>query len=215
MNEVYRVKASSGWEGRRTVVLMISVGQPYHEGDKFAATLDWARERFERVVVVVADSLQRWNLEQGRPNGASESVRLGDQWIERNQTVIDNHPGISLIRWSTLLEGDTFESARRSIEQRYYADAGYKTAVDQDALAVSAKNGRSVLACVAYLNEENAMQSVLESMFPGMVIAYPGSNPSSWHLVKQCASVKLKFHHRPGAPDRAKRADDMNQRKRA
>ena len=49
---------SPGWAAYSAATLLISVGQPYHEGEKFAATVAWASRHFERVH---ADTLQRHN----------------------------------------------------------------------------------------------------------------------------------------------------------
>ena len=56
-----KVKNGAGWNAFDTARLQISVGQPYHEGDKLAATADWVRHRFGRVIVCVNDTLQRFN----------------------------------------------------------------------------------------------------------------------------------------------------------
>jgi hypothetical protein len=48
-----------GWAAYSCATLLISVGQPYHEREKFAVTLDWAARHFERLHVLVADTLQR------------------------------------------------------------------------------------------------------------------------------------------------------------
>ena len=57
-----RVSASPGWVDYRACTLGISVGQPYHEGEKFAATVEWAARHFEEIVVDVSDTLQRHRL---------------------------------------------------------------------------------------------------------------------------------------------------------
>lgn len=52
---------SPGWSAYKAATLLISVGQSYHEGDKFAVTVAWAARHFEKLHVLGADTLQRHN----------------------------------------------------------------------------------------------------------------------------------------------------------
>jgi hypothetical protein len=58
-----RVKNGAGWRAFDRVRLMISVGQPYHEGKRLQAVIDWVNRNPEirHVHVSVNDLLQRHN----------------------------------------------------------------------------------------------------------------------------------------------------------
>jgi hypothetical protein len=73
----YAVKPKGGadWQRFDTVRLEISVGQQYHEGQKMAATLAWARTRFRGVAVLVNDTLQRFNLMFDKGLSEAEAFR--------------------------------------------------------------------------------------------------------------------------------------------
>ena len=85
---LYRVRVNScpDWVAYSSCTLGISVGQPYHESDKFAATVEWAARHFEHIRVDVSDTLQRHRLiGEGVPaeKAARASLREGDRWIAR------------------------------------------------------------------------------------------------------------------------------------
>ena len=69
---------SPGWAAPNSATLLISVGQPYHEGDKFAATVEWSARHFKNLHILVADTLQRHNE-------LADWFARGGAWIERNQ----------------------------------------------------------------------------------------------------------------------------------
>ena len=63
-NYAARVKNGAGWRAFERVRLLISVGQPYHEGNKLRAVVDWINRNpsIQEVHVSVNDFLQRHNL---------------------------------------------------------------------------------------------------------------------------------------------------------
>ena len=97
-----KVKTGAGWRDFDTVRLQMSVGMPYHEGDKLAATLDWCRHRFRHVIVCVNDTLQRFNhqFDGMDPRQAyDKSLADGDSWIERNGAAVAALPSAEVHRW--------------------------------------------------------------------------------------------------------------------
>jgi len=59
----YKVRATRApnWQRNKDGIFAISVGKKYHEGDKFYSTIKWAAAHFERLHIIVADTLQRHN----------------------------------------------------------------------------------------------------------------------------------------------------------
>ncbi len=95
------------WSDFDMARLQISVGQPYHEGAKFAATLEWSLGRFERVVLCVNDTLQRYNamFERGlsETRAAEEAETAGTEWIARNLGHVQDDARLVVQRWSRWL----------------------------------------------------------------------------------------------------------------
>ena len=94
MTEGYKLVTlrSPRWADYDAATLLISVGQPYHEGEKFAVTVDWAARHFERLHVLVADTLQRHN-EPGdwQAAGAAWVARNRDCWLSCGREVAVSH----------------------------------------------------------------------------------------------------------------------------
>jgi hypothetical protein len=109
-----KVVRSGNWQRYRVARMGISVGQPYHEGDKFRAACEWVSSRFDHVQIMVADTLQRHNM----PGGDTRWNRLlaeqaGDAWLARNQSSIDLISNQEILRWDDLLADPAYPLYRR------------------------------------------------------------------------------------------------------
>ena len=75
-------------------MLLISVGQPYHESDKFKATIELVGRKFKSCTLMLADTLQRHNI--SAQEGISEqeayqtSLERGDAWLYRNKNAVES-----------------------------------------------------------------------------------------------------------------------------
>lgn len=129
-----KVKSGAGWRGYNTARLQISVGQAYHEGDKLEATLDWANARFEKVVICVNDTLQRFNhcFEQGMPEKFALllSKEQGDKWLERNAAVIGTLKNCEIHRWDEWRELPAYTAELERAQKLYAEEADFREAVE-------------------------------------------------------------------------------------
>lgn len=134
---LYAVKVKEGddWKKHSVCRLHVSVGQPYHEGAKFQATMAWALVRFSRVVVCVNDTLQATNMmfEQAlsRTDSYLAAMEAGSEWIGRNQDVLD---GAEIKRWDEWKSWPVYGEALRDVVQTYKSTPMFKDAVDQTAM---------------------------------------------------------------------------------
>ena len=85
MLNAYKISTdrTPAWRECTVGTLLISVGQPYHEGEKFASTVEWAARHFECLHVLIADTLQRHN-------GAGNDGEDGLGWYTRNKAALDD-----------------------------------------------------------------------------------------------------------------------------
>ncbi|MBN1684433.1 MAG: hypothetical protein JW855_03230 [Gammaproteobacteria bacterium] len=78
-----------------TCIVPISVGQEYHEGEKFEAAIDLInRSQFKTCTIMVCDLLQRHNLQIYDENlddktASEKMVQEGKAWLERNNEYIN------------------------------------------------------------------------------------------------------------------------------
>jgi len=134
-----KVKNGAGWRAFDHARLPISVGQPYHEGEKFRATLEWAKHRFEKVTVCVNDTLQRHNLEfDGKsPELAVEFAEAaGRQWIENQIPMIRSTLShYEIIRWDQRRSDPRFDDELARMHAAYEYNSEFKREVDQEVRA--------------------------------------------------------------------------------
>jgi tRNA-dependent cyclodipeptide synthase len=202
------VKSGAAWRDFDTARLEISVGQPYHEGAKFEATVDWASHRFSHVIISVNDTLQRFNLifEQGlSENRAMVSARhAGSEWIRRQRPLLSRLPGCELSRWNEWLSHPGFATALEQTGTFYEHHQGFRDAVCANIGAVWGRKLRSSSAykeadfprffdlSKQYILEETAVFSLMFQERPAVDI-YPGTLLFMWNLFAQGSL--------PGAPE--------------
>src|SRR5688572_7303473 len=170
---LYRVRVNScpDWVAFTSCTLGISVGQPYHEGDKFAATVEWAARHFEQIRVDVSDTLQRHQLigtGATSVQAANAALREGDRWMTRASPVLTAcGRSYTFVRWNAWLQHPLFAEVHDAYSQLATSDAVLSAAVATDIegfLARRASRGAAApdmrlmrAASRAYLLEELAV----------------------------------------------------------
>lgn len=202
-----KVKNGAGWRDFDVARFQISVGQPYHEGDKLEASLAWAGHRFGRIHVCVNDTLQRYN--HMHQNGLSENQAFdlcrkhGDGWIIRNQSLLSSSPNVEIHRWEDWRNRPDYQTAHSQIRALFDQNPEFRGAVDQsvrafwnrrrknNSLADATKFAEFYRYSRDYLLEEAAVFSL---MFEDQAAAdiYPGT------LLLPCEIFKGR--HVPGVP---------------
>jgi tRNA-dependent cyclodipeptide synthase len=120
-----------------SAVVPISVGQSYHENEKFEATIEFLKEEFSGIVtIVIADKLQRFTkalVNKETPDKFLEDTQEeGKKWLSRNETYIcqlgDKLKNI--IFWGHYLTHVEYEAKKLLVDNLYKYDETFKTAVD-------------------------------------------------------------------------------------
>ncbi len=193
----YSIKATGAdWHSHDTVRLEISVGYPYHEGNKMKATLEWADARFKRVVVLVNDTLQRNNyiFENGllEKEAFARAQQEGSEWIARYSGWLAAARA-EIYRWEDWRHhpdyGHELQLACRiynknkefqlavnnAIEETWHRRTGNHPAYTQN------RKGLFFSLSREYLIEETGVFSLIFKTIPG-VSAYPGSFHEMWNM---------------------------------
>lgn len=196
----------------KRIVLPISVGQPYHEGDKFAALLKLIEKmQCLSCSIVLADELQRHNYQLLFATSSREAIRqtykYGSAWLERNMIYLKmlSIP-YNIVRWKECLSHKNFIPCREKLYALKETNAEYCKALEFDAQTFVLRQKRSTvpfknideiklaLICQEYLIEETA---VIISHFLGAryhYILYPGAAPTSAELfINPLNSPFLKY----------------------
>lgn len=178
----YKVKVlkPNNHRAHRVGRLDISVGQPNHEGEKLAATVLWARERFQHVIISVADTLQRHNhMAEGMPavTALEHSRLMGDEWIARNNHLL---AGCSVIRWDDRINHPLYPQFLERTQQAILNDKHLNRAMLSAADEFAKRSGLGVsYHRHNYLVEELAVFDMLFGIEPASDI-YPGSLLPFW-----------------------------------
>ncbi|MEO9804780.1 MAG: tRNA-dependent cyclodipeptide synthase [Reichenbachiella sp.] len=141
----YLVKVSARqstdhWQDFNTARLQISVGQEYHEGDKFSSLINWCKGRFDKLVICVNDTLQRFNImfEELLEEELAENraIGLGREWIDRVRPIISGIEDVSLVRWNEWKANKEFTKGRLSTEWLYSKNNEFRGAIDSNIEAI-------------------------------------------------------------------------------
>jgi len=193
-----RINGCPDWVGYGSCTLGISVGQPYHEGDKFAATVEWAARYFDHIRVDVSDTLQRHRLigEGAAPvEAARASSRAGDRWIAEAMPVLAGcGRAYTLVRWDHWLRHAEFPAVHGTYNRVAETDAVLSAAVACDIDDFIARQSRRSLLPAdetvaratsrAYLLEELAVIT-LQGAAERSARIYPGPELASFKAVRQ------------------------------
>jgi tRNA-dependent cyclodipeptide synthase len=181
------VKDKARWQNHNVARLQISMDNLKHQGAKFAALTEWAANRFDKVIVIVSDTLNRHNIIQNYDMNdklAYEvSKAIGDNWLEANQGALDNIPEdkIEIKRWDDYLQHEKFDDTRALLSDMYHmGDKGFKEAVCKKSDFFCQRNGQvgsafarmssnayilEELACFAIMFEEDKAIDWFEDIF--------------------------------------------------
>lgn len=154
-------------------IMPISVGQPIHEGEKFAAVVKLVNRNFKECTILVDDTIQRHNFGIVHPSWTDEQLynisrEEGDKWIERNMKSIEDNLTIphKIIRWDDWSKDPRFEGFHKKIIDMYNSDPEYNKAINDNVEKFlenfSKKNvindmERARECCRVYLQEECAV----------------------------------------------------------
>lgn len=129
------VKNGARWTNYDIARLQISVGQEYHESEKLRATFNWASHRFEKIIICVNDTLQRFNLEHDgyTPEEAFRiSQERGDEWLKRNADLIASIPNTEIFRWEDWKAKPEYQKSLEEAESKYKTDSSFRREVDTE-----------------------------------------------------------------------------------
>jgi len=113
-----------------TCLLTISVGQEYHEGDKFSSTANLVNNCFREYKIMLYDTLQRYTiaLRTSKPPEFyyKHALDEGDLWLSRNKSYYEeHHKCIEIIRWDYWLNHPSFEQQKQKIKALLKTDSHY------------------------------------------------------------------------------------------
>ena len=97
-------------------LLTISVGQEYHEGERFAATVELINQHFDACTISIYDSLQRYTMALNSNQDPHDfhflAATEGSLWLKRNKEYLKKINNLKAVyRWDMWLKHSNFVTA--------------------------------------------------------------------------------------------------------
>ena len=152
-------------------VMIISVGQKYHEDGELHAAIKLINKHFGYCNVLVCDTLQRNSMRIEQQDKSEDELyvlakNVGEQWIERNMKYITTFTIPYVIsRWDDWITQSNYQYYHQGVYKLYSDDTSYRDTVDQIAHEfLLRRNGLNIVnqksdfdSCIKYLLEESAV----------------------------------------------------------
>lgn len=175
------VKDKGLWRHYNTARLQISVGNPKHEGDKFFALTEWAAGRFDKVILIVSDTLQRHNLAQDRDIDVKDAYDValmeGQRWLRDNKVAIQNIPSSKRVMtfWDDWMSHADFAATYVEIRNIYLTNDSVKSSVLEKARSFWERHAfkGAIDTSISYILEELAVFAIMFRETSAIDI-YPG-----------------------------------------
>jgi len=201
-------------------LLTISVGQPYHEGEKLSATVQSInKKQFKKCLIMVCDTLQKYSIRILDPTlnekqAVDKSVEIGRRWVNNNNKIINKLDiPFEIKHWDILLQECIDEKKYKEINLCYKIDKYFKESVIKTANNFLSRMGRrsniqlniALELCIKYILEECAVMLLLaERDYSFDIYPKPRNEAMSYvhkYLLQQSPSdylqpVSIKFKKR-------------------
>jgi tRNA-dependent cyclodipeptide synthase len=125
----------------RKCYIGISLDNPVFYEKSLLAILSWAVSRFDQCLIILGDSLRRYNeyifngLKESEAQKASYQV--GDNYILQTKEIFSRfrEPKVTLIRWQDCLQMEEFRKSIEILDRLYAGNNRFKASVQKDAFA--------------------------------------------------------------------------------
>lgn len=170
--------------------LHISVGMPNHDGEKFKATCEWVADRFEKVIFIVSDTLQRHNHafkdNLTADDAYTVALQKGNDWLEAHNAYIEAVPNKVIYRHDHWLNHPFYHSFHKAVIHAYETDPVFQQLCKQVIDRIWRRNNqdgkylhnedyfRFYSHSKAFLLEELAAKPIMLMEHPGLIL-YPGT----------------------------------------
>lgn len=193
-----------------SVVLLISVGQNYHEGEKLEATINFINERFKCCKIMVNDTLQRHTLSfvnsVDSKKAYNHSLELGKQWIDRNSKICKTlQIPYEIYQWSDWLNHPKFDLYKSEVDKVHLLDNDFIRMIHKSSAEflercrnkIDCNYDYAYQKCIEYLKEEIAVMFGIWKEYNYDFILYPGKmiDVLNFYREKNVCNEKLKWLH--------------------
>lgn len=219
----YRLNGVSFHE--RNLIYLVSVGKEKFEGKWVERFVNFVKEvKPKKTIIVVADTLQRYNIEVDKnidfSQAFNESIEKGEEWVKNYKPLFSSlNINYEFVHWETLKEDKDFECYLHEIKKLDEEDRLFK-----EALAISSKEYTKRPSRInsgtadqkaeensrQFLIEECAVFQILAKDTDNLAIVYPGAvtkilDYAIEYINKNYRDEKNAFHWLDLKPTKAKK----------
>lgn len=172
----------------KKIILLISVGQPYHESKYLSAVISLInKENFGFCTIAIADTLQRHNysLTLTLDNAYELAKEKGKDWKIRNSAILSKlNVENEVISWDYWLAHPLYLSFKEKINFSYSSECDYRNSIDITINSFTQRllkrqpelrfnEERFKILCLEYIKEECAIIMPLWASLGYDFIIYP------------------------------------------
>lgn len=189
IEQVFPSTAKDQLKESEECIIGISMGNPIYWRSSLNSVLDWSGNNFSKSILLVGDTLYRWNEIILNPVSLEEAeihcLKLGDKFIQRLDKYLIDTPKDKyvVIRWSRLVKEEKYKSAIEFFKLAFNNNQKFRSEIlSQGKHFVDSlkKRGKTIVIsedeaikyCSFYLIEELAVFS--ELMSKSHILIYPG-----------------------------------------
>lgn len=117
-------------------LLLISIGQEAHEGDRFEATIDLVNSSFSSCIISLYDSIQRHTMSLNSLDEPEKfhqiAINEGDLWLKRNEKYFKKLTILKYItRWNSWLHHPNYIIQKNTILELINTNPLFKSVFDE------------------------------------------------------------------------------------
>ena len=156
-------------------LITISVGQESHENDRLLSTFLKVNSIFNSCNICICDTLQRYSFGLLKKVSMEDAYKytkeLGDEWIERNKTNLNQLTiPYKISRWTEWMSSIEYKSIHEFLRQEYITNESFKNIMDYtiNEFYIRQKKKDYMISydevhahSLEYLLEECAVQSII------------------------------------------------------
>lgn len=170
---------------KKNIIYLVSVGKEKFEGKWVERFINFTKEiKPQKIFIVVADSLQRFNIEidenLAEAEAFKESIKRGQQWAEKYRPYFSTlDVNYEFIHWEKLKEDKDFQKYFNEIMAWNQSD-NFKQLILESAKAYIGRcdrklhGDRAIEQSSKFLNEESAVLRILAKNVNTIGLVYPG-----------------------------------------
>lgn len=186
-------------------MLPISMGESYHEDEKLLATVKLLNTRFSKTKLVLADRLQRHDIDESDPvvykEKENELIKKGDEWLKKNKAALDQINNLEIKRWNDYLTHHAYKDKEKKIDEWYENDSSFQKAVQNSASQFlkrkynlniknfDEKTNPKAKSTINYIKEECAVYLLWFDIEDCPYLLYPNKlNTAMYNLIQRVTS---------------------------